>query len=114
GTGTCPYEHVSTFLLNPYALPRRLRGARGPTRQMQLGLGKAYCGTGLYKQNVGRERGARLAQVVRSDQLMKLARSDVYWDEILEIEPDGEADVYDLTVDDLHNFVASDIVVHNS
>ena len=31
---------------------------------------------------------------------MKLAQSDVYWDQILEIEPDGEADVYDLTVDD--------------
>jgi len=36
------------------------------------------------------------------------------WDKIIAIEPDGEADVYDLTVDELHNFVASDIVVHNS
>ena len=55
-----------------------------------------------------------MAQVARSEQLMKLAQSDVYWDQILEIEPDGEADVYDLTVDDLHNFVAGDIVSHNS
>ena len=38
----------------------------------------------------------------------------MYWDEIIEIEPDGEADVYDLTVDDLHNFVAGNILVHNS
>jgi replicative DNA helicase len=27
---------------------------------------------------------------------------------------EGEADVYDLTVDGLHNFVANDIVAHNS
>ncbi len=38
---------------------------------------------------------------------------DVYWDEIISIEPDGEAEVYDLTVEGLHNFVAGDIVVHN-
>jgi replicative DNA helicase len=30
------------------------------------------------------------------------------------IEPDGVDDVYDLTVDDLHNFVAEDMSVHNS
>jgi replicative DNA helicase len=44
----------------------------------------------------------------------ELAQSDVYWDEIISIESDGEAEVYDLSVDELHNFVAGDIVVHNS
>jgi replicative DNA helicase len=83
-------------------------------RQMQAGLGNAYCGTGLYKQNLSRERAARLAQIVQCDKLTSLAQSDVYWDEIISIEPDGEAEVYDLTVDDLHNFVAADLVSHNS
>jgi replicative DNA helicase len=41
-------------------------------------------------------------------------QSDVYWDEVASIEPDGEEDVYDLTVDGLHNFVAANIVAHNS
>jgi replicative DNA helicase len=84
------------------------------SRQMQAALGNAYCGTGLYKQNLSRERGARLAQVVHSNELAKLSQSDVYWDEIISIEPDGEAEVFDLTVDELHNFVAGDIIVHNS
>lgn len=44
----------------------------------------------------------------------RLARGDVYWDEIVSIEPDGLEEVYDLTVDRLHNFVANDIVSHNS
>jgi replicative DNA helicase len=81
---------------------------------MQAALGNAYCGTGLYKQNLSRERAIRLAQVVGSEPLAKLAQSDVYWDEIVTIEPDGEAEVYDLTVEGLHNFIAGDIVVHNS
>jgi replicative DNA helicase len=84
------------------------------TRQMQAALGNAYCGTGLYKQNLSRERAARLAQVVECDQLASLAQSDVYWDKVIAIEPDGEEEVYDLTVDDLHNFVANNIIVHNS
>jgi replicative DNA helicase len=81
---------------------------------MQAALGNAYCGTGLYKQNLSRERAVRLAQVVQSEKLAKLAQSDVYWDRIVAIEPDGEAEVYDLTVDELHNFIAGDIVAHNS
>jgi len=56
----------------------------------------------------------RIAQVVSSEHLAMLAQSDVYWDEIISIEPDGDAEVYDLTVDELHNFVAGDIVLHNS
>ncbi len=47
-------------------------------------------------------------------ELVAGTRSDVDWDEILSIEPDGEEEVYDLTVDELHNFVAGDIIVHNS
>ena len=84
------------------------------SRQMQAALGNAYCGTSLYKQNLSRDRSSRLAQIVHSDELTKLSQSDIYWDEIISIVPDGEAEVYDLTVDGLHNFVASDIVVHNS
>ncbi len=53
-------------------------------------------------------------QLVGSAQLAKLAQSDVYWDKIISIEPDGEDEVYDLTVEGLHNFVAGDIVLHNS
>jgi replicative DNA helicase len=58
--------------------------------------------------------GARLAQVVRSEELARLAESEVYWDEIAAIETDGTTAVYDLTVAGLHNFVAGDIVAHNS
>lgn len=84
------------------------------TRQMQAQLGNLYCGTSLYKQNLSRERTARLAEVVNSDALAGLSISDVYWDEVISIEAEGEVEVYDLTVPKLHNFVANNIVVHNS
>jgi deoxycytidine triphosphate deaminase len=45
--------------------------------------------------------------------LRALAEGPV-WDVVASIEPAGEEDVYDLTVPGLENFVANDIVVHNS
>ncbi|NJC95953.1 MAG: replicative DNA helicase, partial [Anaerolineae bacterium] len=84
------------------------------TRQMQAAIGTEYCGTGLYKQNMSRKRAARVAVAVQSAELQILADSDIYWDSIISIEPDGEEQVYDLTVPGHHNFVANNIIVHNS
>ena len=84
------------------------------TREMQAAIETQYCGTGLYKQNISRERAARVANVVQSNGLANLAQSDIYWDSIISIEPDGEELVYDLTIPEHHNFVANNIIVHNS
>jgi replicative DNA helicase len=43
-----------------------------------------------------------------------VAGGECGWDAIAAIDPAGEEAVYDLTVEGLHNFVAEDIVVHNS
>jgi replicative DNA helicase len=40
--------------------------------------------------------------------------TDVAWDAIVSIEPLGEEETYDLTVPGDHNFVADDLIVHNS
>ncbi|MBE0689714.1 MAG: hypothetical protein IH587_06280, partial [Anaerolineae bacterium] len=42
------------------------------------------------------------------------AEPDVYWDKVVSIEYVGEEMTYDLTVPSTHNFVANDIIVHNS
>ncbi|ERT06639.1 replicative DNA helicase [Lyngbya aestuarii BL J] len=60
------------------------------------------------------ERTGKLAQVVKSKTVALLANRDIYWDEIVAIEPIGETEVYDLTVSGLHNFIANNIIVHNS
>jgi len=84
------------------------------TRALQRELGMAYCGSTLYRSGLSRERAALVAGIVRSERLAALATSEVDWDEIVSIEPDGSEEVYDLTVEGLHNFVADDVVVHNS
>jgi len=57
---------------------------------------------------------AAIANAYPSPYLQRLARSDIYWDEIESIEPAGEERVYDLTVPGAANFVANDLIVHNS
>jgi len=84
------------------------------TREMQAAIGTHYCGTTLYQSNMGRERALRVSSVVQSEPLERLATSDVYWDQVVTVEPSGVEDVYDLEVPGHHNFVANDIVVHNS
>jgi replicative DNA helicase len=84
------------------------------TREMQAALGIHYCGTSLYKSNLSRERALQVGQVVQSNALLRLAKSEVYWDQVASIEPAGVEEVYDLEVPGHHNFVADDIVVHNS
>lgn len=48
------------------------------------------------------------------ESLLDLAVSDLLWDAVASIEPDGEEEVFDLEVEGLHSFVAEDVVVHNS
>ncbi len=40
--------------------------------------------------------------------------TDLYWDEIVSIEPIGDHQVYDLSVPDGANFIAQDVCVHNT
>ncbi|HUP37810.1 MAG TPA: DNA polymerase III subunit alpha [Candidatus Limnocylindria bacterium] len=40
--------------------------------------------------------------------------SDVDWDQVVSVEPVGMRETYDLTVEGDHNFVANDLIVHNS
>ena len=59
-------------------------------------------------------RLANYADVLRDRRLSWLASDQIYWDEIVSIEPSGEHQVYDLTVPETSNFVAQDILVHNT
>jgi replicative DNA helicase len=63
---------------------------------------------------LSRGRLAAIARALADTELANLADSDVYWDEIVSIEPAGLKQVYDLTIPISHNFVANDICVHNT
>jgi replicative DNA helicase len=46
--------------------------------------------------------------------LSELANPELYWDRIVSIEPTGEHQVYDLAVPSGANFVAEDVLLHNT
>jgi replicative DNA helicase len=83
-------------------------------RRMARMRGTAYGGTSHFRFAPSRAVLANYGELLDMPALVELAGSDVYWDVIDSIEPDGEADVYDMTVPDTHNFIANGIVAHNS
>ncbi len=68
----------------------------------------------VYEQGVSRSLMQRIAAALPDQFLTDLGASDVLWDEVVAIEARGEELVFDATVAGTHNFVAGDIVVHNS
>jgi DNA polymerase-3 subunit alpha len=83
-----------------HAVGGRLRGAGG--------------GMASGRRGYPRELVARVGELVGSRRLVEAATSDVFWDEVVSIEPVGMEDVYDLEVEGDHNFVADGLIVHNS
>ncbi|HEV3048844.1 MAG TPA: hypothetical protein VGX50_00965, partial [Longimicrobium sp.] len=71
-------------------------------------------GTNPNKIGFTRRTIAQLAEHFGDEQLRAYAQSDVLWDRVLSIEYVGEKQTYDLEVPVTHNFVANDIIVHNS
>ncbi|MDJ0756759.1 MAG: replicative DNA helicase [Ardenticatenaceae bacterium] len=78
-----------------------------------LGFGDSH-NLHVGQRSVSRERLAAIGSALESQPLLGLANSDVYWDEVVSIEPLGKQQVYDLCVPKTHNFVADDMIVHNT
>ncbi len=57
---------------------------------------------------------AELAAAVDSPALEELCDSDIWWDEVVSTEYVGMEETYDLDIPGLRNFVADDVIVHNS
>lgn len=66
------------------------------------------------KQGYQRSTIRALGEYFDHDGLKADADSDIRWERIESIEHVGKKQTYDLTIEDTHNFVANDIIVHNS
>jgi len=111
-----PKVNADVIPVDVWALIEAKKGAR-TWAEIARGLGHAKRkGANLHvgKRGLSRPRLQRIADVLDDEELRNLAASDIYWDRIVAIEPVGERQVYDLTVPEHHNFVAEDIVVHNT
>jgi hypothetical protein len=98
---------------------RRERDARKLTWQeirhrTGLGMCEIYARTSPGKGGFRRSVIDRVAAVLESRELLDLANSDIYWDEVVEIQECGLQPTYDLQIDGDHNFLANNLIVHNS
>ncbi len=115
------YETVS-HITNVDIVPKKLwseiktvRSIKGITeRTFQAALGMSYSGTALYKSNLSRKRLAKVSGILENKKLALIAASDIKWDKIKSITHIGKEMTYDLHVEEHHNFVANDFIIHNS
>jgi DNA polymerase-3 subunit alpha len=65
-------------------------------------------------RKLSRHRLEALGHAFDSQKLVDIANGQVLWDPIVDVTLVGEQEVYDLAVPPHANFVASDVVIHNS
>ena len=83
-------------------------------RVFQQKMNWAYSGTQRYGNGISRARLLRIYRVLKDKKLKTYAESDIFWDEVKSVEYVGVKNVYDATVPKNANFIANDIIVHNS
>lgn len=103
--------------LIPAAVWEQLRAAKGDESCSRLAMRAGLTGVSNIhagKRALSRQRLGQLAEALNEPTLSDLANSELFWDQIVSIEPIGLRQVYDLTIPETHNFVANDICVHNT
>ncbi len=83
-------------------------------RQMTSLRGTAYGGASHFRFAPSRKVLGGYATLLDDRELQIWAESDLFWDRVVEIAPDGEEEVYDLTVPGPASWLADGIVSHNS
>ncbi|MGH2704322.1 MAG: replicative DNA helicase [Actinomycetota bacterium] len=106
-----PKAHHDTVPPAAWERVRALTNAGGLSlSQVERGAGAAI----KTETSVSRELLERFANYFSEGDLFRLAQSDVFWDEVIDIESLGDEPVFDATVPSTHNFIADGIIVENS
>jgi len=94
---------------------KRLMRNNGISQRKMASLrGSSYGGSAHFNFAPSRKLLGEYAEILDSDMLKKWSESDLFWDEVKEIQCLGEETVYDLTVPEQHNWIANGILSHNS
>jgi deoxycytidine triphosphate deaminase len=97
---TLPIEAWSTML----------ETARGAGHSLNsLGIGRT-----THRQSLPYGTARKVVPAVPASEFAARVDGDVVWDVVRSIHPAGVAEVFDIEVPEVHNFVANDVVVHNS
>ena len=107
------------FNPNVDTIPKEIWELYGPQNLAELGRFCEYEYPKSMRERImhspSRQALLQISKAEDNISLRLLAESDIFWDEIVSIEYlEGEFTVYDISVPEYHNFVANDIIVHNS
>jgi replicative DNA helicase len=83
-------------------------------RAMAARRGTAYGGSAHFNFAPSRALLSEYGALLDAPELVDLAQSDVFWDRVVDVRPDGEEEVFDLTVPGPASWLADGIVSHNS
>jgi replicative DNA helicase len=107
--------NVDTLPREEFAAVRAEMRAQGITQRAMAGLrGTSYGGSSHFRFCPSRGRMANSARLLGRQELAQWASSDLFWDRVIASTPDGEEDVFDLTVPGPACWLADGIASHNS
>jgi len=69
---------------------------------------------GARTDNIERHKLATIANEFDDEYLKNLSSSDIFWDQVKNVEYIGDWQCFDLEIDGTHNFIANDVFVHNT
>lgn len=104
---------------NVDTIPKEIWDLYRPENWAEIGRSMGYAHPKALRESIhyapSRQKLLQIAKADESELITKFAASDIFWDEIVSLNYiEGDFEVYDLTVPETHNFVANDIIVHNS
>jgi replicative DNA helicase len=107
--------NVDTLPVEIFGQVRSQMRARGiTTRAMAKMRGTSCGGTAHFRFAPSRQTLSSYAKLLEVPELDTRATSDLFWDRVIDITPQGEEAVFDLTVPGPANWLADGIVTHNS
>ncbi len=100
-------------------VPREIWNNYRPSNWAEVGKAMGYKNPKSLRSSINyspsRQKLLQIAKITYDYELELIAESDVFWDEIVLMEKlEGRFEVYDISVPEVHNFVANNIIVHNS
>ncbi len=114
-------EEIKDIKQNPNidTIPKDLWELYRPSNWAAIGRVMGYAYPKAMRERIhyapARQTLLQIAVADQNNSLKLLAESDIFWDEIKLLEKlEGKFKVYDISVPEHHNFIANDIIVHNS
>lgn len=107
--------NVDTLPREPFDRVRRsMRGAGISIRRMAALRGTSCGGMSHFRFAPSRRTIASYAEILDDAEPRRQATSDLFWDVVESVDPQGEEEVFDLTVPGPASWLADGIVSHNS